>query len=287
MQNKPKILIIPAVGTLCEVIKKYKNKYDFVFGSYRNLEIHFEQTGITILHKGVNIKEYDKVWISSMWETRDIAYTLNLYLEANNIPHTYTESTCSKITDQMKLAIAGLKTPNTWYSTKKNISCYVGSIEKVCKYPMVIKDTFGSRGKYASYISNVYDLVATRISLPENKRYMVQEFIPNDYEWGVLVVNGTIVSAEKSYPKVGEHRNNACNGAKEVFVPVSKIPKEIQELVIKSAKVLNLNWCRVDILEDKNTGTSYILEVNRYPGITSKSNEVKGAEKFLSEFLND
>jgi len=285
MKKLPKILIIPAVGTLREATSKYKDSYDFVFGSYRNLEIHFEKTGIRIYHSGVDIKEFDKVWLSSLWETRDIAYAVSLYLDSVGISHSYSEPATSKITDQMKLALCGIDTPNTWYCTRNNISCYVDSIEKVCKYPMVIKDIFGSRGKYASYISGVYDLVATRISLPADKRYMVQEFIPNDYEWGVLVVNGKIVSAEKSYPKDGEHRNNACNGAREVFVEIDEVPEHIRELVVKSAKALGLSWCRVDILEDKKSGIPYVLEINRFPGITSKSAEVDGASAFLKGFL--
>jgi glutathione synthase/RimK-type ligase-like ATP-grasp enzyme len=187
----------------------------------------------------------------------------------------------------MKLSLAGLRSPNTWYSTRHNLSIFVKSIESVCKYPMVIKDTLGSRGRYASYISNTDDLIATSLSLPDTKSYLIQEFIPNDYEWGVLVANDVIVSAERSYPKTGEYRNNECNGAVEIFTDVEKIPKDIQELVLKSAKVLNLSWCRVDILEDKNTGIPYVLEVNRFPGITSKSEEVVAATKFLESVLKD
>lgn len=256
-----------------------------MFGSYNKLEIHFIDGGVTIFHKGVDIREYDKIWLSSMWQTRDIAYAVHLYLEANKISHTRAEQATSKVTDQMKVALAGLKTPNTWYSTKSNITNHVKNIESICKYPLVIKDTIGSRGRYASFISNVYDLVATSISLDSAKKYLYQEFIPNDYEWGVLIANGQIVSAEKSYPKVGEYRNNACNGATEVFVPVNEIPKNIQELTLKAAKVLDLDWSRVDILEDKNTGVPYILEANRYPGITTKSDEVTGAMTYLQSVL--
>lgn len=287
MKNKKKALIIPAISAIKEAIKSYADTYDFTLGSYKHLEIEFTEDGVQVFHKGIDLKDYDKVWLSSVWGTRDIAYAIHLYLEAYNIPNTGAEQACSKVVDQMKFALAGLRTPNTWYSSRHKLSPYLDNIEEICKYPMVIKDTMGSRGKYASYISDAEDLVTTSLSLPASKRYLVQEFVPNECEWGILVANSVIVSAEKSYPKKGEYRNNSCNGATEVFLPVEEIPKHIQELTLISAKTLDLTWCRVDILEDKNTGKPYVLEVNRFPGITSKSDEVRGVEKFLSSILED
>jgi glutathione synthase/RimK-type ligase-like ATP-grasp enzyme len=285
MSTRKKVLILPALNVMKEVAKKYSDDHDFTFAKYSELEINFNQTGVKIFHKGVDIRDYDKVWLSSAWSTRDVAYAIGLYLDANNVSHTFSEESSSKVTDQMKLALAGLRSPNTWYSTKRKLASFMDSIERVCNYPMVIKDTAGSRGRYASFISDGNDLISTSLSLPNTKNYLIQEFIPNDYEWGVLVANGHIVSAERSYPKVGEYRNNCCKGATEVFTNVKDIPEEIQDIVVKSAKALGLSWCRVDVLEDKNTGVPYVLEVNRFPGITLKSEEVIGAEKFLLSVL--
>lgn len=114
---------------------------------------------------------------------------------------------------------------------------------------------------------------------------MYQQFIPNEYDWGVLVANGKVVAAEKSYPKDGEFRNNACNGAKEVFVDVKDCPDEVKEMATSAAKALDLKWCRSDIVVDKHTGKPYLLEVNRYPGITKGTDELKAVVAHLQNLL--
>lgn len=43
---------------------------------------------------------------------------------------------------------------------------------------------------------------------------------------------------------------------------------------------------RADIIIDKNTELPYLLEVNRYSGITSGSNEVIGTYTFLASHIS-
>lgn len=279
------VLVLPAVNTLPQVITNISKEYTFTPGSYRNIEIQFNNEDVTIFHSGIDINSFDAVWLSSRWDSRDIAFAISLYLKKNLVQHTIAESASSKVTDLMKFALAGLNIPNTWYSPKGDISCYINNIEEICKYPMVIKDTLGSKGKYSSFIISSEDLLSTKASLPETKQYIIQEYVPNDYEWGLLFANNKIVSAEKSYPKKGEYRNNACHGATELFVPINEIPSEVALLAQKAADILNLKWCRVDILVDKSTQVPYLLEVNRFPGITENSDEVSGAELYLEALL--
>lgn len=283
--TQKRILIIPSVKSLNEIVKKYSKYYDIVLGSFNNIEITFNNDVVSVLFNGEDLKTFDFIWLSSNWTTRSIAYAIDLYLTKYNIKHTNTEKNTSKITDQMLLALSGIKTPDTWCSAKYSITQFTSNIENICNYPMVIKDTLGSCGRYSSFISNYEDLLFTSKSLPDSKKYMYQKYIPNEYEWGILISNYKIVSAEKSYPMKGEYRNNSCNGATEKFININDIPKEISKLAITSAKILELNWCRVDILEHSSTKTPYVLEVNRFPGVTSNSDEVFGVDTYLKEIL--
>jgi len=47
-----------------------------------------------------------------------------------------------------------------------------------------------------------------------------------------LVANNKVVSAERSYPKKGDYRNNAGAGATEYFVNISDIPEEIKNIAL-------------------------------------------------------
>lgn len=286
MAVKKNLLILPSIKNIDEIVKGISNSIDFTKGSFSRVEFRFKDNRVQLLHKDVDLKDFSSVWLSSFWGSRDLAYAVKLYLGHFGTPHTYVEKSTSKITDKVKFTLNNILVPDAFFMDTRNIADYIEKVEEVCSYPLVIKDTKGSRGKYSAYISNRKELLAKFPELPKHRKYLFQKFIPNEYDWGVLVANGKVVSAEKSYPKNGEFRNNACNGAKEVFVEMKDIPKKIQEMAVKASGTLGLSWSRSDIIVDKNTDIPYILEVNRYPGITSGTSEVTGAQQFLKSHLN-
>ena len=150
---------------------------------------------------------------------------------------------------------------------------------------MIMKSTKGFGGKNAALINNKQELIETIEDRDPNFQYMFQKFIPNDYDWGIMVANDKVVSGEKSYPKCGEFRNNCSNGATEIFIDPEKIPEEIKEMALDGARALGLSWSRADIVIDKKTEQPYLLEVNRFPGITKGTTEVLGARQFLTNYL--
>lgn len=142
----------------------------------------FNKNEIEVYHKGIDLRTYKTIWLSSTWKTRDIAYAVHLYLDSQKINHTYTEKSSSKITDQMQFALNDLPIPNTWYSSNNNISFICRNIVKTCKYPIIIKDSFGSQGKNVAFILNAKQLVKKQRLLNKTKNYFIQEFIENKYE---------------------------------------------------------------------------------------------------------
>jgi hypothetical protein len=279
------LLALPAIKNIEEVIKGLAMPIELTKGSYRKLEFRFKNNVVSLIHNGIDIKQYSHIWLSSSWTTRDLAYAAKLYLKEFHIPHTFVEKVTSKVTDQMKFILSGIVTPDTFYVDTAHILKHLDTIETICGYPLIIKDIAGSRGKNSGYITNRTELLEKLANLPKNKKYIYQRYIPNDYDWGILVSNGVVVSAEKSYPSIGEFRNN-CNGAKEEFVDVSNVPEEIKAIAIHASKVLKLKWSRSDIIVDKNTGAPYLMEVNRLPGVSSGTKEVSGAQSFLQSHIN-
>ncbi len=251
-------------------------------GRFGNLEFSFQDKGPTITHKGVDLKDFSFVWLSSTWASRDLAYAVKLYLKNAKVPFTYIEKGTSKVTDHMLFSLSGIQAPNTLFFGHKKIEKNLEKIQEICGYPLVVKDTKGARGAHSILVKTAEELIEQMKELPKHKKYLFQEFIPNNYNWGVLVANGKVVSGEKSYPCLGEFRNNTCNGAEEVFVDPEDIPTEIKEMALKTSKALGLAWSRSDIIIDKNTQEPYLMEINRFPGISSKTTEVDGAYKFLA-----
>jgi glutathione synthase/RimK-type ligase-like ATP-grasp enzyme len=286
MEKTFKLLVLPAVENIGQVIKKIPFPVKLTKGKLKNLEFVFQENRVQILHAGEDLKEYSFVWLSSTWNSRDLAYAVRLYLERFKIPYTYVEKGTSKLTDHMLFALHGISTPDTLFLGHKEIERSLSQIRYVCGYPLVVKDIKGSRGVNSLLVNSEQELIAKMKQLPAHKKYLFQRYIPNEYDWGVMVANGEVVSAEKSYPKEGEFRNNACNGAKEVFIDPRDIPADIRQMAVKTSVVLGLSWSRSDIIVDKKTQAPYLMEVNRRPGITSETSEVEGAYTFLSSHIN-
>ena len=286
MAVKTNLLILPSVSNIEEIAEDNSSNIKSIKGSYRNLEFRFKGSKVCLVHLGIDIKNFSAVWLSSFWESRDLAYAVKLYLDYFKTPHTYVEKSTSKITDQMSFVFNNILIPDTFFADTHNFINYIEEIEKTCGYLFIIKDTKGSRGKYSAYIKNRKELLKKMPKLPKHRKYFFQKFISNDFDWGVLVANGKAISAEKSYPKDNEFRNNTCNGAKEIFVKIEDVPKTIKDMAVKASKALNLSWSRSDIIIDKNSNIPYMLEVNRCPGITSETSEIYGAQQFLKAYLN-
>jgi glutathione synthase/RimK-type ligase-like ATP-grasp enzyme len=286
MAKKPfHLLCLPSLGHMDQILDKFSFPVTLCKGDYKNLEFIFKGRKTTIVHNGRDLKDFSFVWLSSSWNTRDLAYTVRLYLEQTGVPYTHVEKGTSKVTDQMAFALSGIQSPDTLFLGSRPIKKNLLLIKKVCGYPLVIKDIKGCRGSNSEYVATEKDLLKKMKNLPTHKKYLFQEYISNEYDWGVMVANGKVVSGEKSYPSEGEFRNNTCNGAKEVFVDPKKIPFEIKQMAVDASRALGLTWSRADIIIDKKTKKPYLLEVNRFPGVTSQTSEVDGAYTFLSSHI--
>lgn len=279
--NKTNILILPAIENLTEIVSGLKLPLRITKGRYSNLEFIIKDNYCQLLQGGVDLKSFEYAWISSFWATRDLAYAVGLYLDYYHIAHTFIEQSSSKITDQVIFALNNLNVPNSFYIERIDIEKYITNIENTCGYPVIIKDVKGARGKNSALCNNRKELISKLALLPKHNRYQFQSYIANDYDWGVLIGNGKVLSAEKSYHCTDEFRNHHCNGAEEIFVPISEVPDNVKELALSGAKELNLTWARADILIAKDTNKAYLLEVNRMPGITLGSTEVTGARQYL------
>lgn len=279
------LLVLPAFDNLEEIIRGLSMPVVLTKGKYSKLEFIVKQQEISILHNGRDIRKYSNIWLSSTWNSRDIAYAVKLYLEHNCVDHTFVEKVTSKLTDHIIFGLNGLPIPNTYFSYNTSIKDYVTAVERVCGYPMIVKNLTGSGGRDSVYLSDKNDFLSKLPLLNSRRKYLYQQYIPNDYDWGILVANGKVVSAERSFPRKGEFRNNYCNGATEIFELIDAVPEQIKQLAIKASNLLGLSWSRADIIVDRFTNKPYLMEVNRYPGISAGTTEVSGAQYFLESHL--
>jgi glutathione synthase/RimK-type ligase-like ATP-grasp enzyme len=285
-ERRKKVFVIRRVSNLAKIIDEFSSSIEIVKGSFHKLEFCFKDDQFTVLHGADNLEDFSYAWISSFWNSREVAYALKLFFQKNNIEHTEVEESTSKLTDAVKFALNNIRIPDSYFSNSINPIKNIEKIESICEYPLIIKDIKGYKGLNSELVYNREQFIQKLSELPQDKKYIFQKFIPNDYDWGIIVGNGKILSAEKSYRQNDGFLNNAYGGSLEIFVDLESVPEEVKIMAVNAAKSLNLSWCRADIIIDKNTQIPYLLEVNRAPGITKNSTEVDAIRQFLIESVN-
>ena len=93
---------------------------------------------------------------------------------------------------------------------------------------------------------------------------MLQEFIPNDGDYRVLVLGDKVLGVMKrSSQSIEEFRNNYSAGGK---VEVATLPENIYQLAVKATRVCGLAVAGVDVaFRNNNFDQPVIWEVNKGP----------------------
>lgn len=241
---------------------------------------------IEVRIKGKDLKTYDYVWIQSGWNTTHMAYLLHLYLKLHKIPHNKTNTYNTKLSDIFFLASNNISVPNTFFFNGLKIDEKdISQIGDICKFPCIFKTSLGSFGSNVFLINAECEIKDTILDKKKYNRYIFQQYIPNDFDYRIVIANKKPTSACIRTRLTDKYRNNVALGAKEDFIDINKIPKEVLDIAVASTKALKLNWAGVDLVTDKDTGQHYVLEVNRRPGLTKKSSEIKAFYEHVKELV--
>lgn len=136
------------------------------------------------------------------------------------------------------------------------------SISNIYKYKdMVVKLATGSCGDGISYISNDSLSEKERTKLLTEEIF-IQQYIPYDNDYRVIVLGGKSIGIMERIPVKGEFRANISLGAKPSSVD-EKSAKEVIELAEFTAKKLKCDYVGIDIL--RHESNLYVLETNFTP----------------------
>ncbi len=247
----------------------------------------FSKDTLEIRCNGYNILDYNYVWIQATGHFRDVAHIFSMYLDINHIPHSRTDFDASKLVDLFNLSKNNISIPKTFYCATKRLVDNVNLIEETITYPFIIKPTLGSWGADMHLIKTRKDLESIFPTLKPYKKYVCQEFIPNLFDYRILIGNDVILSGERRVRQNDSFRNNVHLGATEEFMDVNDIPQNIQNLSLKVSKICDIKWTGIDIIKDSETGQDYVLELNRCPGLTKDSAEIEGAKIFIKSIRSE
>ncbi|MDD3002847.1 MAG: hypothetical protein PHS06_03190 [Candidatus Shapirobacteria bacterium] len=178
-------------------------------------------------------------------------------------------SMACKAWQMLALKEAKIEVPKTVYGSLWFL--YESMMAKVTpfSFPVILKGSGGDRGTRVFKADNLEELEKLVRDLRKSeteggKRYMLQEFIPNDGDFRVLVLGEKVLGVMKrSSQSEDEFKNNYSAGGK---VEVAELPEEIKQLAVKAAKVCGLAVAGVDVaFRDNDLKKPVIWEVNKGP----------------------
>lgn len=277
-----KLLILLALPELKILKEKLSNKsFEVELAEYKDISVRLAGEESQFFCKSTNLREFDYVWLHAPWNTAELIYAISKYLDLYAVKHTTVTKAESKLSDLVIFSINRIPVPLTYFFPNIVLRSKIEILEKNFSYPFIVKQIRGSLGN-GVYIVNNRDEFLKLVKDLNGDKYVAQYYIPNDFDYRIIVGNNKILSGEKRIRKSGEFRNSAFLGAKEIFLNIPDIPSEVQDHALRSAKALNLDWAGVDIVVDKTTNKSYVLEVNRRPGLAAGSSEIQACEDFIA-----
>ena len=168
-----------------------------------------------------------------------------------------------KMLTYITLSNNGIKMPKT-ISAPLNYAgiddeAFIKEVAKELSFPIVAKDNFGSLGKEVYLIKNYDELVAFEKD-HKFSAHLYQEFIESSkgHDFRIIVIDGKVVASMKRCNDNGDFRSNVAQGGHGELI---NLPESFKEAAEKAAKILNLDYCGVDLLDDED-GNPVLCEVN-------------------------
>lgn len=188
------------------------------------------------------------------------------------------------------LANNGVKIPKTILAPLcyiENQEIDISRAQKIgeeLSYPLIVKESYGSLGQGVYMAKNDNELLALMSNL-KLKPHLYQEYIGNKVgeDIRVILVGGKVIASMRRSNK-NDFRSNVYQGA---ITEKIDLPKSYVKTCEKVAKLLKLDYCGIDLLED-GTSEPVVCEVNSnafFEGIESatKINVAKAYAKYILE----
>lgn len=249
--------------------KKLKVNLDLI--SYK--DICFDTEKEKILLKNKKLKEYDVYFFrntKNYWEEvnmitdeikRDFGKHKKKPILIDPLIKEGRSSDACKAHQMMVMSQANLPVPKTIYGTSDYLK--KEGIKKF-SFPLVIKGSRGDRKTQVFKVNSKDEFLRRLEKLKINEKkgeneYMLQEYVPNDENYRVMVVGKKVLGVMKR--KIGDNPN-----LKDVY-ELADLPAIIKKLCVKAAKVCEISIAGVDVvLKGSDINKPLFFEVNKTPG---------------------
>ena len=241
---------------------------------YSNLVhiISADKAAIIDIVTGKDIADFNLIYQRRWQDVPDQAKACATYLTHKNIPNidreAYVTASKNKLTQMWQLWEAGLPIPATAYaSSEAGARWLVEHVDALpFGFPMVAKGVNATRGQH-NFLVNTAAELATVFTDHPTMAFLVQEFLPNDGDYRVLVCGDKAQLVMHRQATQGRHTNNTSQGGQATLVGAKSLSPAILDDCVRAAHVFNRDFAGVDVVI--SNGKHYFFEVNRAPQIES------------------
>lgn len=249
------------------------------------VRIHNNQLLVTESLTGRDLASFDVVYFELWYKAQQQALAAATYLTRKGVPFFTKETTqitpITKLGEMSVLSDQGLPLPETFVSSKHE-TLKAFKKNPPLAYPVIVKAVGGFGGR-KNYLVHSFTALKDVYRAHPDDTFVVQEFIPNDFDYRCLMIGGEIVAIIKRQRGEGTHLNNASKGSATTLLDASVLtPQQVAD-VKKAARLLHCDdLSGVDLLINKETGAHVILEVNLAPQIETGAHVSAKTEALLA-----
>lgn len=262
---------------LCDALAQAAHgEVQYEYALYDDLQYYVASDDARInLPDGRPLETFDLVY-QRRWSTMPPhAVSVAIYLQQKGVPFIDAESkhdgSTNKLVQYWRMWEHGLPLPRSVYVSPGRLVAWLeANLAEEFALPCIMKSVASQRGQNNHLVETVAEAVRIAKDNPAVP-YIIQEFIPNDGDYRVIVCGDRIGMVIRRTG--GEsHTNNTSQGAAAEIVPVSELAADVQAACITAAQAFGRDIAGVDVVLHKDDPSKfYFFEVNRSPQIDHSS----------------
>jgi glutathione synthase/RimK-type ligase-like ATP-grasp enzyme len=296
-----RVLVLGAPGEpvrefLDEVAKQTKHETEFVARSFKDLSFWIEPSNVRVSETvtGRDIADFDLVYFKTHRKNYEFAIAAAEYLKFHHVNFIDEELQAyvayDKLAEAMHLVLHDVPAPLTFCGSQRVVGAESAAIIDRLGSPFVCKEINADRSRQNYLLRTKDDIDEVLREAEPSDIFMLQQYVENDGYVRVLVFGAepAVVirrnSVSNDDPRK-QHLNTPSGSDNATLLSDDDIPASVLQLATWAAKVMHRQVAGVDLIQDKQTGEWFVLEVNTAPQIRSGS-FVDAKSKAFAKFID-
>jgi glutathione synthase/RimK-type ligase-like ATP-grasp enzyme len=253
-------------------------KLDTFFFSDLVFKISNHSTKVYDFISGNSVKDFDFVHFVGGKRVEEFE-SVELFCITENIknssPAVIYRNSFNKVSQDLLLAHFDHPIPYTVFTRDLRRFPEIIKKDEYLTFPMIMKDINGTMGNHNFLIDSMEkleELCSHDYGNGKRKYFVIQEFIPNLFDYRVITMNNKVTSVAERRRNVDtdSHLNNVAKGATKTYVELDTVNPAIISACEKASKDFGKSICAFDVVVNKDNNKFFFLEFSSKFGITTK-----------------